>query len=169
MVLHILYYVFHWVEYHVWRARHGQERWYGNKRWSVSIAGKLDQARLMVAPTSTSPGEIEVIRVLVPPHASNGLVTRKRVVQKHLDPNGPVTKRVRVDWVGLKWRTSINHRDKVKEEGASQLTLTLNIIHNISKMFANTSSWYTININSFSFQSTNSNYKEFADSLMTPQ
>ena len=40
--------------------------------------------------------EIEVIRVLVPPHASNSSMTKKRVVQRHLDPNAPVNKKSRI-------------------------------------------------------------------------
>lgn len=40
--------------------------------------------------------EIKVIQVLVPPRASNSSMTKKRVVQRHLDPNAPVNKKSRI-------------------------------------------------------------------------
>jgi len=40
-------------------------------------------------------GDIEVIRVLVPPRPSSSGLARKRVVHSHLDPNAPVQKKTR--------------------------------------------------------------------------
>ena len=40
-------------------------------------------------------GDIEVIRVLVPPRPSSSGLARKRVVHSHLDPNAPIQKKTR--------------------------------------------------------------------------
>jgi len=41
-------------------------------------------------------GDIDLIRVLVPPRASSSVMVKKRIVPMHLDPNAPVSKKVRM-------------------------------------------------------------------------